>query len=515
MNKIINKIYVLGIVFLILSVASCRKESDNLFTYDHADTIVFDKAWKSFAEQFKVMWNGMSQNYGIWDVEMDYGVNWDAVYDEYLPQFEALDKQEAVSNDELKALMDKVLAPLHDGHLYVELYNYKTKEYVRSKPSLLRNASRSDYNVYTNNVNTSSYNDQIIEGYYAELSANAALDEVMTTGVKWLMTQIQNISSKTTPTEMELFRLQHMKDLLDGLNSIPNLKTASEQIALNDTLATKYAFLNVPGLQMYTPKYYDDDSYITVQYLLFKDNIAYLRFNQFYFSLFLIPEMSEETFAKPTAGDAVLIEQVREAWQRWFSAIQELKQAGTLGGVIIDLRNNFGGYLSDYQYVLGALLPSGGYEYGKTRYKQGTGRLDYTPMMPQIGATYAGTHEVINEPIAVLTNCRSISMAEMTAQGAKQLDNARVIGKHTWGGVCGLNGNESFSKQYAGYVGVRNQTPVFVYIPCSCGFTMEGKSLEGIGIEPDIDVDLDLSLLSSTGHDSQLDRALEYIRTGK
>jgi len=32
-------------------------------------------------------------------------------------------------------------------------------------------------------------------------------------------------------------------------------------------------------------------------------------------------------------------------------------------------------------------------------------------------------------------------MAEMTALGAKQLDNARVIGKRTWGGVCGPDGD--------------------------------------------------------------------------
>ncbi|GEM_PF-5058087 len=35
----------------------------------------------------------------------------------------------------------------------------------------------------------------------------------------------------------------------------------------------------------------------------------------------------------------------------------------------------------------------------------------------------------------------SVSMAEMTALGAKQLDNARVIGKRTWGGVCGPDGD--------------------------------------------------------------------------
>ena len=514
MNKTINKICVLGVVLLTLSAASCRKESDNLYTYDHNDAMVFEAAKKSFAEQFKILWNGLSQNYGIWDVEMGYGLDWDAVYDKYLPQFEAMDKKEDVYDDELKALLDEVVAPLHDGHLRVDMYNYRTNQYVKSSPSKLRNASRSDYNVVTENVNTKTYYYDIIEWYNAELSARAALDDLYESGVPWLEAQIKDISSKTTPTEMELFRLQHMKDLLVGINSIADLSTAPQQIAFCNNLAIKYAFLNVPGLRTYTPVYYGD-SYTNIQYVLFGDNIAYLRFNQFSLSEFFDPEIEKEVHPNPTEGDVVLINSVKEVWHQWFNKIQELKQAGTLGGVIIDLRNNCGGYLDDYQYVLGALLPSGGFEYGKSRYKQGTGRLDYSAMMPQIGATYAGTHEVVTEPIVVLTNCNSISMAEMTAQGAKQLDNARVIGKRTWGGLCGLNDNSNFSQQYSGYVGVAGVTPVYAYVPSSNGFTMEGKSLEGIGIEPDIDVDFDQNLYSTSGRDSQLDRALEYIRTGK
>ena len=505
---------VLGVVLLTLSASSCRKDSDNLYTYDHNDIMVFEAAWKSYAEQFKVLWNGLSQNYGIWDVEMGYGLDWDAVYDEYLPQFEALDKKELVYDDELKALLDKVVAPLHDGHLKVELYNYKTKQRILSSPSQLRNASRSDFKVYTEDVNTQAYYSEIIEGYRGELSARAALDELFSTGVKWLTSQIKSLSNLTTPTEMELFRLQQMKELMLGLNSMGGQPTAVQQIVLNNTLAAKYAFLNVPGLRTYTPAYYGD-SFIDIQYLLFKDNIAYLRFNQFSLSEFFLPEIEKEVFANPTEGDMVLINYVKETWRQWFNKIQELKQAGTLGGVIIDVRNNPGGYLNDYQYVLGALLPSGGFEYGKSRYKQGTGRLDYSAMMPQIGVTYGGAHEVVTEPIVVLTNCCSISMAEMTAQGAKQLDNARVIGKRTWGGVCGLSDNQYFSSQYSGYVGVSGVTPVYAYIPASSGFTMDGKSLEGIGIEPDIDVDFDENAYSTTGRDSQLDRALEYIRTGK
>jgi C-terminal processing protease CtpA/Prc len=39
--------------------------------------------------------------------------------------------------------------------------------------------------------------------------------------------------------------------------------------------------------------------------------------------------------------------------------------------------------------------------------------------------------------------------------------------------------------------------------------------LEGIGVTPDIEVDLDVRQLDLTGKDTQLDRALEFIRNGK
>ena len=46
-------------------------------------------------------------------------------------------------------------------------------------------------------------------------------------------------------------------------------------------------------------------------------------------------------------------------------------------------------------------------------------------------------------------------------------------------------------------------------------YTMDGRQEEGYGITPDIDVDLDINLYSGKKNDTQLDRALEYIRTGK
>ena len=41
------------------------------------------------------------------------------------------------------------------------------------------------------------------------------------------------------------------------------------------------------------------------------------------------------------------------------------------------------------------------------------------------------------------------------------------------------------------------------------------QQLEGVGISPDIEVNFDMSLFESNGRDTQLERALQFIRSGE
>ena len=50
-------------------------------------------------------------------------------------------------------------------------------------------------------------------------------------------------------------------------------------------------------------------------------------------------------------------------------------------------------------------------------------------------------------------------------------------------------------------------------IPSCAFFTLDGQILEGIGVTPDIEVAFDEELYRQTGRDTQLERALEYIRS--
>ena len=436
-----NKIMILGAMLLLVLVTSCREESDALQNYAFNDGLAFDKAQKSYAGKFKVLWKALDQNYGIWDYERSQGVDWDAVYDEYLPKYEALDKRDDVTDDELQKLLEATLAPLHDGHFAAQMENHQTGNFVVTVPSNTRTKERDDFEATQNTThNLSAYLPAAFGG----------------TG-----------------------------------NQILDYKEADTHIAEMGEYG------------------------ITVKYALFKDNIAYFYFSGFYLTLYLNDEKYQKIFGKANAATQQLALAVRQAWQAWFDKVQELHASGQLKGVVIDLRNNGGGMLDDNQYVLGSMLPSGGFEVAFSRFKRGVGRYDYSPLSPFKVPTLETAHETITEPIVVLTNCGSVSMAEITSLGCQSLPNGTLIGKRTHGGLCSLITNPGvYYQNYSGIIGEMNKTPIYLYIPHMTTISKEGKLFEGVGLTPDIEVDLDVTQYQATGRDTQLERALQFCTTG-
>lgn len=515
---------IIGAGLLLLTLGACREQSDTLVSYGHQDQLSFGEAENSYAGKFKVLWNGLNQSYALWDYEKELGLDWDAVYDQYLPQFEALDEQEDVTDNQLKELTEQVVCPLHDGHMTVKLKNHKTGKYITVSPSMVRNSKRPEFVAVRNTPPTLKYYAKKANGeieldedgtpIYLEYStaSDDLLDKFNDTekaGKEWINDSITALKNLTTPTAEEVDMLKVLTDLNKELDEVEDTK---EGIALYNELANRYAYLNIPGFDPIDENFYDNG--MKIRFALLKGNIAYLYFSDFALSYYLNKEYTNEGF--PNASEATLahIKKVEEVWNSWFNTIQELHKAGKLGGVIIDVRNNGGGSMNDYRYVLGSLIPSGGFEIGQARYRRGTGRLDYSPLMPAYAPTMDEEHALITKPIVVLANCASVSMAEVTSLGTKYIDNATLIGKRTWGGLCGLIGNEFFSYNYTGHIGEEGKTPVYVYLPLVAQFTREGQLLEGVGVTPDIEVDLDVKQLRSTGKDTQLDRALQFIRNG-
>ena len=512
-----HTLMILGAMLLMISVSSCREESDRLMTYDHNDVMAFDKADTCFAEKF------------LWDYEAEFGLDWDAVYDEYLPQFEALDKQETVTDEELKALLAKVCSPLHDGHMGVIFKNHKTgTQEVMYLPGEDRAVKRDDYEISLKYKPSLKYYSQVANGEVeTDNQGNPIVVEHSTTitgllapvfnekgkGLDWVNTQIDQLSNLPNPTADQKAMLQSLKKLKAELETI--LETFSQSsIGRYNELVTMYESLHVPGLEYFDPGFVGKG--MDVRFALLKGNIAYFQFSGFNLTAYLVEEASKLFFDLTNPTTKKHVDSMAEVWMAWFLTVQQLHKAGTLGGVIIDLRGNGGGMQNDGTYVTGSLLPEGGVPYSYSRFKRGTGRYDYSTLtLNYLSTMPASMHEVITEPVVVMTNGQSLSMAEITTIVVKNMPNGTHIGKRSRGGICGLSSdNATFTNNYMGHIGERGKTPVYVYLPSVASFTLDKKVIEGEGITPDIEVDLDVATFTATGKDTQLDRALQFLRTG-
>lgn len=516
---------VIGAGLLMISAWSCREQSDALTAYDQNETLVFAAADTTFVGKFDVLWNGMNQYYALWDYEAEQGIDWDAVYNEFRPQFEALDQRETVTDDELLALMQKILSPLHDGHLHFDIKNHKTGSSLIYSPNQGRVMQRPDFKelectpslaYYTNVANGEVETDTDGNPIAKECSTSFFdfITRFMQTpgeGGLWISDRYQELMALSEPTEMQTFEIEQLKNLMTSLKQIEG-KPTSDAIAIWNTLQTEYSFLNIPGFNYFDPSF--DDASIDVKFALLKGNIAYFRLSIFTLTCYLDDKEVQKKFNMSNPTTQLYVKQVREVWQSWFDTVQNLHKNGTLGGVIIDVRSNGGGNMLDSKYIVGSLVPAGGIFFGYQRFKRGTGRYDYSPLMPARVLSMEDPHETITEPIVILTNCRSVSMSETSALCIKALPNGTQIGKRSWGALCALTDNDAHSYNYAGYIGVKGVTSVFGNVPSMASYTLDKQLIEAEGITPDIDVDLDIDLFKATGRDTQLDRALQFIRTG-
>ena len=438
-----HKLFILGALLLLLTVTSCRQESDALYSYGQNDELRFQEANESYAGEFKLFWHAMNQNYALWDYEREFGFDWDAAYDAFLPRFEALDQRlengEEITDEEYQSLLEDLVRPFHDSHMFAIFKNHATGNDITVDPSVLLIYDRED-------IDREDINEAM--GFYPDLS---------------------------------YYRNE------GRLSCYMSASTIADSVI---DLHPDYAEVG-----------------IEIKSGVIDDGVAYLYFSNFRLSAYL---GNSGFFASASQRVLDLNQAVVDTWINWFSMIQEMKENGTLKGVIIDVRTNSGGYNNDFKYVLGALVPQGSsFQIGYQREKNGVGRYDYGPMLPYEPLTLSIAHETITEPIVVLTNCLSVSMSELTALGAKALSNARVVGKRSWGATCSvINGPKYYSYYYAGV------TPVYIYLPSCAAFSIDKKSYEGVGVEPDIEVDLDRDIFDTTGYDTQLDRALEYIENG-
>ena len=152
---------------------------------------------------------------------------------------------------------------------------------------------------------------------------------------------------------------------------------------------------------------------------------------------------------------------------------------GNRSGLILDLRYNTGGNVHDQ--VLQFLSQK---SYLQWKYRDGklTNQPNFAPA---------------DKPIVLLINEQSLSDAEMTAAGFKELGLGTVVGTETYRWIIFTSGQGLVDGS-------------FYRLPAWGCYTLDGRNLEKDGVEPDILVEEGF-VDRLTGNQKQLDKAIEVI----
>ena len=196
--------------------------------------------------------------------------------------------------------------------------------------------------------------------------------------------------------------------------------------------------------------------------------------------------------------------------EKWLKAIAEIPR-NELAGIILDNRDNRGGYQDDLDYLVGSFLNERT-EIFKTRYKEGPGRLEHSVWTPYYLEPNARFHRDItaeNIPYVVICDINSVSMGEIEPMIIKAvLPTAHTIGERTYGGTGPLQPAKDINLNYGGPFGDNSSSGLHYIYTSTFEAQIGGTVMEGIGHTPD-----EIVLRKDYNGDlkPQLDAAIQYI----
>lgn len=182
------------------------------------------------------------------------------------------------------------------------------------------------------------------------------------------------------------------------------------------------------------------------------------------------------------AFDNGVFEQFKEAYEALMNK--------NVKGLIVDLRNNPGGYVKDTIDMLNLLLPKG--DVLKLVDKKGNEKVYKTDSKNEI-----------NIPLTVLVNQNSASASEIFASAVKDSGKGVVIGTQTFG-----KGVVQYVERIKGHGAID--------IVAAQYFTSSGVVIQDNGIEPNFVVEVEEELKNNQyitrEKDTQLQKAIDYIK---
>ena len=188
-------------------------------------------------------------------------------------------------------------------------------------------------------------------------------------------------------------------------------------------------------------------------------------------------------------GYIKIFEFERGIYDNFKTEYEKLIKENKVNGLIIDLRNNPGGFVDETVKIADLLCGSG--TIIKEEYGDGTTKI------------FTSDKNKCDVPLVVLVNENSASASEILAGSIKDLEAGKLIGKTTFG--KGIMQN---------YIKLSNGGGVAITV--AKYYTASGEEIHGKGITPDVEVDLakgnvlDYSL--NVNKDAQLKKAIETLK---
>jgi len=222
-------------------------------------------------------------------------------------------------------------------------------------------------------------------------------------------------------------------------------------------------------------------------------------------SLTLQHEGKEETYQAVIVRDTILVPSVEVEFkefqgkqvahlkltrfgertdQEWQESVNKILAASPkMAGVVLDLRNNPGGYLSGSVFIGSEFLTS-----GVIVQQEGADGRRETFSVNRRG-------RLLEIPLVVLVNKGSASASEIVAGALSDYDRAKIVGEKTFG-----KGTIQEAEDLPGGTGLHITTARWL-LP-------SGESIDKEGVVPDFEIKLDPE---KADEDSQLEKAMELL----
>lgn len=168
----------------------------------------------------------------------------------------------------------------------------------------------------------------------------------------------------------------------------------------------------------------------------------------------------------------------------WHEAVEQIALDPEVEAIILDVRNNPGGFLSGSVFIASEFLPD-----GIVVIQEGTGELRETYRVDRPG-------RLLLRPMVVLVNGGSASASEIVAGALAVHGRATVVGEPTFG-----KGTIQEAQDLPGGAGLHVTTARWL-LP-------DGSSIDETGVTPDVEVEDN----PDTEADEQLEQAIEVVKS--